>query len=431
MLLSKLVKVRANNFTRRWYKERGYTQAEGNEEFWVNVDDLMEGSHSEVICICDYCNDSRDECLIKTSYKSYVKRVKKGITQKDCCRKPECQKKKREESMLAKYGVKHALQLEGFKDKSRETQIQKYGVIHYNQTLASKERHKETYLKKYSVDNPMKSEEIRKKSKATMLKRYGAEHALQIDEFKEKAITTTKTLYGVSNYAQTNEYIQKAQRTSLMRYGCKNPAQNEEVKAKIKATNIYKYGVGHAFQSEQVRNKYINTIKAKYGNKYNNAMQIPSIAFKARINANITMKKNGTQIASKTQIYLNKLLGGDLNYLEGNSWLDIAFLEEKIYLEYDGSGHEVSVKLGDITREQFEHKQLNRYFYLKRKGWKEIRIISRNDLLPEDEIIISEINKAREWFKETGKGHSHYIIDIDNNDYGKLRKLNEYTIIDN
>ena len=57
---------------------------------------------------------------------------------------------------------------------------------------------------------------------------------------------------------------------------------------------------------------------------------------------------------SKQQLYIHSLLGGELNYCTGKCFLDIAFLDEKIYLEYDGGGHDLSVKLGNMSKEEFE-----------------------------------------------------------------------------
>jgi hypothetical protein len=126
------------------------------------------------------------------------------------------------------------------------------------------------------------------------------------------------------------------------------------------------------------------------------------------------------------------LLGGKLNYIDnttGNYWLDIAFPNDKIYIEYNGGFHDGVVKTGTISKKDFENKERKRYYFLKDRGWKEIKIISEYDYLPSDEVIINEINKAKEWFKINGKGHCHYNIDIGNkiNDvkYGKLRRIKD------
>ena len=47
----------------------------------------------------------------------------------------------------------------------------------------------------------------------------------------------------------------------------------------------------------------------------------------------------GTVVASYQQRYLHRLLGGEMNYSIDWSFLDIAYPERKVYIEYDGSGH--------------------------------------------------------------------------------------------
>ena len=136
-----------------------------------------------------------------------------------------------------------------------------------------------------------------------------------------------------------------------------------------------------------------------------------------------TFYKNSTQKCSTQQKYLHNLIGGELNYPVGNSSLDIAFPEEKVYIEYDGSGHDLSVKLGDRTQEQFNEKEKRRNYKLQKLGWKSIRIISRKDNLPTNEKILEIINLGLEILKE----RSWIVFDIDNSKV----KYNNFTDVYN
>lgn len=82
-----------------------------------------------------------------------------------------------------------------------------------------------------------------------------------------------------------------------------------------------------------------------------------------------------------------------------------------------------------MTAKEFENKELVRYQILKRNGWKQIHINSNQDYLPSDEILLKEYNQALEWFDSSGKGHSHYNINIGNKKiddvYGQLRRITE------
>jgi hypothetical protein len=144
-----------------------------------------------------------------------------------------------------------------------------------------------------------------------------------------------------------------------------------------------------------------------------------------------TMYKHGTQQCSLQQKYLHDLLGGELNLPINSSTLDIAYPSDKIYIEYDGSGHDLSVKLGSMTSEEFEKKEKNRRYALYKLNWKEIRIISRKDYLPSDDIIIEMISFAKQYFITE---HSWIVFDIDNKivkssqfdkeyNYGQVKRL--------
>jgi very-short-patch-repair endonuclease len=143
-----------------------------------------------------------------------------------------------------------------------------------------------------------------------------------------------------------------------------------------------------------------------------------------------TMYQNGTQMCSLQQRYLHKLFGGELNYPVGNSSLDIAFPDKKIYIEYDGSGHDLTVKRGDMSRHDFEEREKRRTYKLWRMGWKCVRIISRRDNMPSDDVLQSMLDKAFDVLND----HSWITFDIDNNtvefsadkydcDYGETKRM--------
>ena len=143
-----------------------------------------------------------------------------------------------------------------------------------------------------------------------------------------------------------------------------------------------------------------------------------------------TFTKNGTMATSKQQLYIHSLLGGELNYCTGKCFLDIAFLDEKIYLEYDGGGHDLSVKLGKMSKEEFERKEMKRYYALKSKGWKCIKVISENDKIPSDEDIKSIHKKCLELLRDNNWVEVNYntktirtFFETINYECGKLRKV--------
>jgi len=195
---------------------------------------------------------------------------------------------------------------------------------------------------------------------------------------------------------------------------------------KNKELNLIRYGVENQFQRKDIKIKNKLILLDKYGEDH--PMKVQSIKEKAMK----TMSDNNGIECSKQQIYLHNLLGGELNYVDDYTKgyaIDIAFINNKIALEYSGGGHDLQVKLGNINEKEFNKKEIIRYQILKRNGWKQIFIKSPYDYLPSDKIILEEFNNALEWLKSNDKGHSHYNINIGNkiNDdkYGKLRKITD------
>jgi hypothetical protein len=278
-----------------------------------------------------------------------------------------------------------------------------------------------TYNKRYVDYTKNKNNSIVKKDACCdckMLKmqesnflKYGTINMMDLPEIREKIKNTNILKYGIEYYTQTDEYKNTVKETNLEKYGVENVFQNKDIQEKQKQTNIDKYGVGNVFQSESIKQKSKNTIKEKYG--VDNIMQIKEIAEKVRYKTNKTMNKNGTQKTSKQQKYLYNLLGGELNYLYDNLWLDIAFLDLDIYIEYQGSGHNIDVKYKKMSQEDFLKKEIKRYKFLKSRGWKQIEIISKFDYLPQDNQILDIFNLCLnlinnydlKWVK----------VDIDNN----------------
>lgn len=203
--------------------------------------------------------------------------------------------------------------------------------------------------------------------------------------------------YGCENVFQYKPYQEKQKQTCIEKYGCENVFQNEDIKKKIKYAMIEKYGVDHP-------------------------MRVKEIAEKVHNHVNETMSKNGTQSCSSQQRHIWELYGGKLNYLYERVWLDIFFEDLKIYVEYNGSGHDIDVKYHKLSQEEFNLKEIRRYKMLENRGLKEIQIISMNDILPTDEVLLELKNLA---FCILNLEMSNYIVfDIDN----KVIKYKDNTI---
>jgi hypothetical protein len=262
-----------------------------------------------------------------------------------------------------------------------------------------------TFIKSKScIDKDCCEECASIKYKESFLLENGVGHPFQLDSVKDKIKVTSLEKYGVENPSQNEEIYQKVINTSLERYGVNNPSKSEEVKQSIVNTMIDKYGVENIMDLEEYRLKIAETLS-----------------------------KNQSVSTSRQQLYLHKIFGGVLNYSNKTPILDIAFIEEMIYLEYNGGGHTLAVKLGSMTIKEFKNKELKRYHYLKDKGWKAIFIDSDNDLLPSEIILKELLIIAKEYLNS---GEKWIKFDIDNSkiilnknkinyNYGKLRKIKE------
>lgn len=83
-LITKTVKVKWNQKTKKHYEELGYVYTKIGEEFEVKVRDLPKGSIAKVQCICDSCG----EMLPLWTYQSYNRSVKEeGKTYCNKCAK--------------------------------------------------------------------------------------------------------------------------------------------------------------------------------------------------------------------------------------------------------------------------------------------------------------------------------------------------------
>lgn len=192
---------------------------------------------------------------------------------------------------------------------------------------------------------------------------------------------------------------------NLINFGFDYHTNQPEHQAKVEETNMRKYGSRTIMGTDYFKIKTKETVNDKYG--VDNISQLEEVKFKKAE----TFFKNGTVATSRQQRYLHVLVGGILNYANKTPSLDIAFPEEKIYIEYDGSGHDLNLKMGQITIEEFKDKEKRKYYYMKQLGWKGVTIISRIDRMPEDSVIVEMISFAREHFNQN---HSWIHFDVDN-----------------
>ena len=372
MILDEYVNVKLWGASFKYYNNLGY-KGKCGDYIMVKTKDLTHGSNIKINVKCDKCGKES-----KIEFRSYVNNTKNftlPYTCFDCCL---------------------------FKQK--ETNIRKYGVDHVMKVVEIKEKYKQTCLENLNVESPLQLDKIKEKVHNTVLERYGVDYLLQNEEFSEK---------------QKKTY----EKTMIDRYGVKSPMQLETVKNKAIQTTLQRYGVTHVSKLDSTKEKMRDTWFKNYG--VDNPMRSPEV-----------MKKryeNGNMITSIQQLHINTLYNGELNYPISFYFADICFPDEKIVVEYNGGGHDLNVKMGKISKEEFDIKEIIRGKTLKSHGYKIMTIISSNDKLPSDGILLDMLNMAKDYLLNTE--HTWIEFNIDENtirnaangisffDYGELRKI--------
>lgn len=382
-IITKEVEIRLWGQNVKHYHDLGYVGKHG-DVITVRVEDLTDGSNVKIEYLCDYCNKE----IITIVYADYKRRINE--TNKMACRK--CFSKKAEETNLLRYGASSYAKTNEFHDAMKDMMIEKYGVNHYSKTKEYKEKWHNTCEDRYGKDY---RKQFVNKAFETFYNKTGYDYPSQSPEVREKIVQSYIDHYGVSNPQLSSEVRKHSEKTCLERYGYKTPFQSPEIKSKIAQTSY----------------------------------------------------KNGTVPTSKQQFYIFNLyrLTDDmvqLNYPISHFNADICFLDEKLDVELDCGGHNLSVKTGQLTQEQFDKKELIRDRVIKSEGYKLIRIKSKTSKLPYDKILLQMLFEARNYFYQY-PNHSWIEYDIDNSivrnaeckngvyyNYGKLRRIKDFDLIE-
>ncbi|OME55383.1 hypothetical protein BSK59_12955 [Paenibacillus odorifer] len=220
---------------------------------------------------------------------------------------------------------------------------------------------------------------------------------------------------------------QKRSESMLLLYGEKSVGSVEEVQKKIRKTNLKRYGVNYPMGTPEFMKKSRDSIQKKYGVNY--ISQVPEIRKRQMITFAKSMYSNGKCPTSSQQKYIHKIIGGELNFPLSYFNLDIKL--SNIDIEYDGKGHTLPIRKFNMTPNQFKQKEIRRNEVIKSKGYKILRIVSKNDRLPYPEKILEMINFAKSRFEN---GRSWITFNIDDNtfqdkqgtkkfDFGKLKYI--------
>lgn len=376
MILDESVEVTLNSANISYYEKIGYLiprtldnrgrlRVEKGTKIYVNPNDLTNRSTFSIRVSCDYCNEEK-----YVKYSDYKQSIEK--TGNYCC--INCRGKKIGDVLEEKYGERHVLCVKEFKEKA-----------------------KNTLKKNYGCENPMYNQNIKNKVFETNLKKYGSKVSTQNIEVRQKI----KESWTNKSSFEKNEIKEKQKASCRKNFGYDFPAQSKDILERIIENQVNKTEE----EKEKIQNKRRHTCLDRYGVK--NPMECDAIK-KKLVNS---LYENNTQATSIQQQYLHSLFGGELNYPISYYSADICLIDDKIVIEYDGGGHDLSVKMGSRTEEEFINKERKRSFAITDEGYKIIKIISRRDYLPNEERLLQMFKLSKDWFN---KGHHWITFDIDN-----------------
>lgn len=397
-LITKEVTVKPSGKTIQYYKDKGY-KAEWHQPLTVSVNDLPNSSNALVEVSCDIpdCNN-----VSTMTYDTYNKITKEN----PLCVCKEHSWVKARITYENRTGYKNPLLNPEVKEKSQETVMRKYGVNGVLSVPKFREKFNTTNLERWGTINPMENEEIKQKQLNTLMNNYGVTNPMFSDEIKQRQIDTCIEKYGTEYYMNTEEF-----------------------------KNAKKQYFDDPEKMTEWLQKWQDNFRKKYNANY--MMQVPN--FKAKRVR--TMYENATVNTSLQQRYIHLLFGGELNYPVGERfWGDIVFPDEKIICEIDFSGHDLCVKLGNVSQKEFDQKEIIRHEILKRTGYKTIHLISHTDKLPSDSKLLEILELSKQYFKEY-PNHSWIEWYLDDGfyrnaehkdgipyDFGELRKIKKEEI---
>lgn len=187
---------------------------------------------------------------------------------------------------------------------------------------------------------------------------------------KEKDVCNIK--YGKDCTLQTDENIIKTKNTLMEKYGVENCMQSPEVLNKFKNTMFNRYGYEFAQQSEVIRGKSKETLQKNFG------VDVPIYNKDIKKKVNHFVYVNGIKV-SNGQLKIAKLLNGSINTNINGYFADIVLIDDNIIIEYNGSGHRISVILNKISEKEFNEKEKIKIDTHMSTGWKCLIIENPNE----------------------------------------------------
>lgn len=331
MIVDEEIEIGLNSQTIAYYRSIGYDIPKGESRLNINSREIMRTSHQKIRAICDYCGEQ-----FEIEVRRYYSMIESKWCHKACCKK--CAPLKRKEANVNHYGVELPMLLPENREKVRNTLVAKYGVDHISKIPGVKEKTKETVRAKYGCDYYLSSADAKQKRKLTNIQKYGVEYISQSDDIKKQMRSS-----------------------NLQKYGVEFVSQLESVKNKVRQTSMERYGATSYFASDKGRKEQLER-----------------------------WMLNGVVPSSKMQRHICGIVNGELNYPWHSFFFD-ALYGDWLDIEYNGGGHDLLVKLGKMTSEEFAKKERSRTAAIINSGYKQLVLSNQFDAKIDDDVLCAAI----------------------------------------
>lgn len=191
---------------------------------------------------------------------------------------------------------------------------------------------------------------------------------------------------------------ERLHKRTFEKYGVTSGSKLPDFKEKVRKKSLEKYGTEHYTQNLEVRQKWKKSMLENQG----------TTSF-----AKYVPRDSKNVICSNNQRHIAELLNGEINKKFHGFFLDV-FYEDWLDIEYNGGGHDLCVKLGKISKEEFDKKERQRNGVIRHNGIKQLIIIHNNKKLPEDEKLKPLLEKLIELLRNSE--YKAITLDLDNND---------------
>lgn len=125
-------------------------------------------------------------------------------------------------------------------------------------------RREETLLKRYGVNHNFLIDSVRIKRDNTIEKIYGVRNVGESPEIRQKVIDTTKKKFGVECSFQSEKVKKKIKTSMIKNYGVDNPRKSKVICEKMRQNSIKKFGCEHTFQRNDVKYKILKKREEMY-----------------------------------------------------------------------------------------------------------------------------------------------------------------------